>query len=194
MVPFGTENALSQKGTRARRLFRLGLTPLFLALVCPTPATLKKIRDFSQSTKSPKIYWRWYGGGKFLPRQHTNVCKISRVCGAIPSLDCEQSLFFFRFSKGSARARERRSREKRETSRAISHARGPLRVSQFARRTTEKRETARSLLFFFRAISHARGHLRVSRFARRTTERRETARSLYLRSLLTYQPWTWYVP
>ena len=28
---------------------------------------------------------------------------------------------------------------------AISHARGPLRVSRFAQRTTEKRETARSL-------------------------------------------------
>ena len=31
-------------------------------------------------------------------------------------------------------------------SRAISHARGHLRVSRFARRTTEKRETARSLI------------------------------------------------
>ena len=30
-------------------------------------------------------------------------------------------------------------------SRVISHARGHLRVSHFARRTTEKRETARSL-------------------------------------------------
>ena len=30
-------------------------------------------------------------------------------------------------------------------SRAISHARGHLRFSRFARRTTEKRETARSL-------------------------------------------------
>ena len=30
--------------------------------------------------------------------------------------------------------------------RAISHARGHLRVSRFARRTTEKRETARSLM------------------------------------------------
>ena len=65
-------------------------------------------------------------------------------------LDCEQSLFFFLFSKGSARARERRSRETRETraalpSRAISLTRGHLRVSRFARRTTEKRETARSL-------------------------------------------------
>ena len=30
-------------------------------------------------------------------------------------LDWEQSLFFFRFSKESARARERRSRETRET-------------------------------------------------------------------------------
>ena len=33
----------------------------------------------------------------------------------------------------------------RGPSRAISHARGHLRVSRFARRTSEKRETARSL-------------------------------------------------
>ena len=31
------------------------------------------------------------------------------------SLDCEQSLFFFRFSESNALARERRSRETRET-------------------------------------------------------------------------------
>ena len=31
------------------------------------------------------------------------------------ALDCEQSLFFFRFSESNARARERRSRETRET-------------------------------------------------------------------------------
>ena len=31
-------------------------------------------------------------------------------------------------------------------SRTISHARGHLRVSRFARRTTEKRQTARSLI------------------------------------------------
>ena len=48
-------------------------------------------------------------------------------------------------------AREQRSRETRERgrqplpSRAISHARGHLRVSRFTRQTTEKRETARSL-------------------------------------------------
>ena len=51
-------------------------------------------------------------------------------------LDCEQSLFFFRFSKGNARAREREDarRAKRGPlpSRAISHARGHLRVSRFA--------------------------------------------------------------
>ena len=47
-------------------------------------------------------------------------------------LDCEQSLFFFRFSE-SNHARVRRSRARH------------LRVSRFARRTTEKRETARSL-------------------------------------------------
>ena len=31
------------------------------------------------------------------------------------NLDCEQSLFFFRFSESNARAREQRSRETRET-------------------------------------------------------------------------------
>ena len=51
-----------------------------------------------------------------------------------PIIDCEQSLFFFRFSKANARARERRNEG------AISHARGHLRVSRFARRTTEKRD------------------------------------------------------
>ena len=62
-------------------------------------------------------------------------------------LDCEQSLFSFRFSESNARAWERRSRETRETRApcAISHARGHLRVSCFGRWTTEKRETARSL-------------------------------------------------
>ena len=47
------------------------------------------------------------------------------------------------------RARAAKPREARNEggspSRAISHARGHLRVSRFARRTTEKRETARSL-------------------------------------------------
>ena len=61
-------------------------------------------------------------------------------------IDCEQSLFFFRFSESNARARERRS--------AISHARGHLRVSRFARRTTEKRETARSLMFSYIQCVH----------------------------------------
>ena len=32
-----------------------------------------------------------------------------------PTIDCEQSLFFFRFSESNGRARERRSRETRET-------------------------------------------------------------------------------
>ena len=43
-------------------------------------------------------------------------------------IDCEQSLFFFRFSGSNARARERRSRETRETRAAARE---------------EKRETAR---------------------------------------------------
>ena len=65
----------------------------------------------------------------------------------LPCVDCEQSLFFFRFSERSRRAQERRSRDTRETraSRTFSHARGHLRVSSFARRTPEKRKTACSL-------------------------------------------------
>ena len=66
-------------------------------------------------------------------------------------LDCEQSLFSFRFSESNARARERRSRETRETRAAASpvsrhQSRAwPFACLAFARRTTEKRETARSL-------------------------------------------------
>ena len=50
-------------------------------------------------------------------------------------LDCEQSLFFFRSSESSARARKWRSGEPRETrvplsSRAVRHAFGHLRVSR----------------------------------------------------------------
>ena len=55
-------------------------------------------------------------------------------------IDCEQSLFLFRFSEGSARTREKRRRQpekKKEwlsffvpVSRALSHARGHLRVSR----------------------------------------------------------------
>ena len=78
------------------------------------------------------------------------------------SIDCEQSLFFFRFSESNARARERRSRETRETrAAAISHARGHLRVSRFARPTTEKRETARSLPLALRSNICTKSHLKI---------------------------------
>ena len=80
----------------------------------------------------------------------------SLICYVV---DCEQSLFFFRFSERNARARERRSCETRETRAAA-------------------REEKKKVPLLSRAISHARGHLRFSRFARRTTEKRETARSL----------------
>ena len=46
-------------------------------------------------------------------------------------LDCKQSLFFFRFSEGSARARASMDKAaRRQTGRAFSHARGHLRVSR----------------------------------------------------------------
>ena len=38
-----------------------------------------------------------------------------KLSSVVWTLDCERSLFFFRFSESSARARERRSRETRET-------------------------------------------------------------------------------
>ena len=57
-------------------------------------------------------------------------------------LDCEKSLFFFRFSERNARAREREAARRAKRGR---HARGHLRVTRFARRTTEEREIARSL-------------------------------------------------
>ena len=47
-------------------------------------------------------------------------------------IDCEQSLFLFRFSKGSARPREcwaAKQRDARNEGGAFSHARGHLRVS-----------------------------------------------------------------
>ena len=39
----------------------------------------------------------------------------ARIMLFIKTLDCEQSLFFFRFSESNARAREPRNRETRET-------------------------------------------------------------------------------
>ena len=46
---------------------------------------------------------------------HVSFQGLRVIMKAIILLDCEQSLFFFRFSESNARARERRSRETRET-------------------------------------------------------------------------------
>ena len=105
MVRFGIENALSQKGTGARRFFRLGLTPSFHAARASYPSDFEENKRLLAVYKVAEnlqtlVWWR-----QVRAQQHTNVCKISRLCAAISSLDCEQSLFFFRFSKGSARAK-----------------------------------------------------------------------------------------
>ena len=62
-------------------------------------------------------------------------------------LDCEQSLFFFRFSEGSARVRERGWRKPRDARRAPpSVTRVVICVSRaFCSTDQDKRETARSL-------------------------------------------------
>ena len=54
-------------------------------------------------------------------------------------VDCEQSLFFFRFSESNARARERRSRETRET-RAPSVTRVAICVSRVLLDGLQKKE------------------------------------------------------
>ena len=68
----------------------------------------------------------------------------------LPCVDCEQSLFFFRFSETDwweqcTPAGVRRETRETRTSHTFSHARGHLCVSRFARRTPEKRYAARSL-------------------------------------------------
>ena len=56
-------------------------------------------------------------------------------------------------ARGSGEAARRAKRGRQPPSRAISHARGHLRVSRFARQTTEKRETARSLIVIHLALT-----------------------------------------
>ena len=50
----------------------------------------------------------------FLVRHRRNLAILLKIRATF-RLDCEQSLFFFRFSESNARAQERRSRETRET-------------------------------------------------------------------------------
>ena len=52
-------------------------------------------------------------------------------------VDCEQSLFFFTFNEGSARARERRAAKPRDA-RNDDGARSYLRLVRFSRRTKKK--------------------------------------------------------
>ena len=65
------------------------------------------------------------------------ICRAgAAVVSTITSVNCEQSLFFFRFSKGSARARAAKPRDARNAlkSRAWSFAC----LARFARRTKKK--------------------------------------------------------
>ena len=94
---------------------------------------------------------------------------LSYPLGGLPRVDCQQSLFFFRFSKGSARRETRDAR--RETRNAWNEGGSPRR-----------KEISLFMPLPSRAISHARGHLRVSRFARRTyCRKKERLLVVYLR-------------
>ena len=89
----------------------------------------------------------------YLPVEWTHLLYMlsNWHCPTNVSLECEQSLFFFRFSESNTRARERRSRETRETclSRlALSVTRVAICVSRvLLDGLQKKRETARSLMW-----------------------------------------------
>ena len=88
---------------------------------------------------SMQIYWkkrkRLHKKGVQLPQDQT-----------ASSLSFSSDLVRAMHARGSAEAARRAKRERQPLpSRAVRHARGHLRVSRFARRTTQKRETAHSL-------------------------------------------------
>ena len=84
--------------------------------------------------------FKWHRGEIF------NSVLECEVTSASPLLDCEQSLFFFRFSKGSARAQERLAAKPGDT-RNESVTRVVICVSRaFCSTEQEKRETTRSLV------------------------------------------------
>ena len=69
-------------------------------------------------------------------------------CKIILIVDYEQSLFFFRFSKGSARARERWAAKMRAAAQEVTHV--VICMSRaFCSMDQEKRETACSLFWLF---------------------------------------------
>ena len=77
------------------------------------------------------------------------------------SVDCEQSLFFFRFSESNARARERRSRETRETclSRlALSVTRVAICVSRVLLDGLQKKERLLVVYIQCHVVSNLRLH------------------------------------
>ena len=57
--------------------------------------------------------------------------------------------------EAARRAKRGRQSEKKRLSRAISHARGHLRVSRFTRRTTEKRGTAHIKIVHLKTVSYS---------------------------------------
>ena len=79
-------------------------------------SALYRIYSFAPSRKLYQI------GALFAQKNgdHGAISVTKRSCSDLGIVDCEQSLFFFRFSESNARARERRSRETRETRAAAS--------------------------------------------------------------------------
>ena len=98
-----------------------------MAFLPPEYCRLLKRRPTKGGSRDPPATVVWWGGGQ--------VCVPQPI---IQTIDCEQSLFFFRFSESNARARERQSCEKRLSRLAPSVTRVAICVSRVLRDGLQK--------------------------------------------------------
>ena len=66
--------------------------------------------------------WKLYQIGPLFAHKngdHGAISVTKRSCSDLGIVDCEQSLFFFRFSESNTRARERQSRETPSVTRVV---------------------------------------------------------------------------
>ena len=142
---------LDQTGVRGPKKYFLEPAPPHLGIWMTAPTPLSQGLDRALVVGGmlflPPWFFRYKGVGYTRAESHCTLfltlCSFLREAVArngIWYIDCEQSLLFFRFGKGSARARERWAVKLRD-----------------ARREKQGRQPLPS-----RTFSHARGHLRVS--------------------------------
>ena len=119
LVKCGVYHKASSRNFQIYPVYRDSLCMIEKGVFIPKKAEKRHAFSFSPRLPAQGVRYRHWNRQR-QPRR-INVVRNTWV-------DCEQSLFFFRFSGSNARARERRSRETRETRAAARE---------------EKRETAR---------------------------------------------------